>query len=80
MPSRNVQVYRKGKWESIQSELLLPGDLISLVSNSKGDLICPADLLLISGSCVVNEAMLTGESTPLLKVPTDMNSHKLYLS
>lgn len=29
--------------------------------------VCPCDAVIISGTCVVNEAMLTGESTPHLK-------------
>lgn len=28
----------------------------------------PCDLVIADGSCIVNEAMLSGESTPLLKV------------
>jgi P-type E1-E2 ATPase len=46
---------------------LLPGDLVS-ITRSKGDAVCPCDILLLSGSVVANEALLTGESTPQLKV------------
>jgi cation-transporting ATPase 13A1 len=53
----------------ISSQDLLPGDVCS-ISSSKGSgaaVNCPADMLLLRGTCVVNEAMLTGESVPLLK-------------
>lgn len=32
----------------------------------------PADILLVQGTCIVNEAMLSGESTPLLKESVDL--------
>ena len=32
------------------------------------DLALPCDTILISGSVIVNETMLTGESTPVIKV------------
>lgn len=62
----DVWVYREGKWQEITSDKLLPGDLMS-VSRTKEDSGVACDILLVEGSAIVNEAMLSGESTPLLK-------------
>lgn len=80
-----IQCKRDGKWSTIQTEELLPGDLVSIgtyfpfVYSLIANMICsrlvrgqnettvPADILLIAGTTIVNEAMLSGESTPLLK-------------
>lgn len=61
-----VQVFRAGKWKEVLTSDLLPGDLVS-ITRSKEDSATPCDLILLSGSAIVNEAMLSGESTPLLK-------------
>ena len=64
-----VQVRRTHK-NSISSEILKVsscdlqiGDLV-LISPSEQ---VPADLLLLEGKCIVDESMITGESTPCLK-------------
>ncbi|KUI55931.1 Manganese-transporting ATPase 1 [Cytospora mali] len=62
----DVWVYRLGKWTEIQSDHLLPGDLVS-VGRTKEDSGVACDMLLVEGTAIVNEAMLSGESTPLLK-------------
>ncbi|KAJ5028306.1 MgtA, cation transport ATPase [Bipolaris maydis] len=46
--------------------LLLPGDVVS-VGRTKEDSGVACDMLLLEGSAIVNEAMLSGESTPVLK-------------
>ena len=92
-PSMLVQVYRGQEWKLMQSEGLVPGDIVSLTTqrfeqyvrsaNGGGDnrrdedeeeegkgedgVVLPCDALIIRGSCVVNEAMLTGESVPQIK-------------
>ena len=58
------KVLRDGKTESIDSELLVPGDIILL---STGDRI-PADARIIDElSFMVDESLLTGESEPVDK-------------
>ncbi len=76
-----ILVYRNKRWELASSDSLVPGDVISLTStfSTRGrgqigmddttGMIIPCDAILLHGSCVVNEAMLTGESVPQLKDP-----------
>lgn len=61
-----IWVHRTKGWEEIESDKLLPGDLVS-VARTKEDSGVACDMLLIEGTAIVNEAMLTGESTPVLK-------------
>ncbi|ACI64716.1 predicted protein [Thalassiosira pseudonana CCMP1335] len=73
--ARMVNVFRKGEWGKVWTTDLLPGDILSLTrcvppkkkeSENDGDVV-PADILLLRGSTVVNEASLTGESVPQMK-------------
>lgn len=58
------KVMRNGKLENINSELLVPGDIIHL---NMGDRV-PADARIIEdSSLMVDESLLTGESEPVLK-------------
>lgn len=47
----------------ISSEGLVPGDMIVVPDNC----FVPCDMVLLTGSCIVNESMLTGESVPVIK-------------
>ncbi|KAL0230365.1 hypothetical protein PCE1_003925 [Barthelona sp. PCE] len=65
-----VKVRRSGEWINVTEHQLVPGDLIALEApTNEKKCHVPCDILVLSGSCVVSEAMLTGESVPLPKTP-----------
>ena len=66
-----VKVFRKNENDEymepieISSTELVPGDLFEIPEDG---LALPCDAILIDGSVIINESMLTGESTPVIKV------------
>lgn len=64
--SCKVKVMRGGDPNNLteyDSSELVPGDVIEIPENCN----MPCDLVLLTGSCIVNESMLTGESIPVIK-------------
>ncbi len=69
-----ARVIRGGKEREINSEELVPGDMVILASGSK----VPADIRLISEiDLKVDESMLTGESVPVDKDPSPIREDNL---
>ena len=62
--SIEIKLLKNEKIEKIDSANLVPGDIFVLPKNGNS---VPCDCILLSGSVIVNEAMLTGESTPIIK-------------
>ncbi len=68
-----VEVLRDNKYIEIDSDALVPGDIISL---HEGDKV-PADARLINANSLrVNESQLTGESTPVSKQTEELTDGK----
>ena len=64
-----LNIYEISEKDSID---LVPGDVFEVPEDG---LAMPCDCILLSGSVVMNEAMLTGESTPIIKVHLPNNKH-----
>ena len=67
--SCDVNIYRKDETgnltpKTMSSVELVPGDLFEIPEDG---LAMPCDAILVNGTVIVNESMLTGESTPILK-------------
>ncbi|MFN3479451.1 MAG: cation-translocating P-type ATPase, partial [Thermodesulfovibrionales bacterium] len=69
-----AKVIRDGKEKEINSEELVPGDIVLLASGTK----VPADLRLLHAiELKIDEAMLTGESLPVEKLTTSIKEDNL---
>jgi magnesium-transporting ATPase (P-type) len=66
---------KRSDGKMVSTEELIPGDVIEIPSYFQA----PCDLCILSGTCIVNESMLTGESVPVLKAPLPDDQDDKYL-
>ncbi|MFI0348730.1 MAG: heavy metal translocating P-type ATPase, partial [Chthoniobacterales bacterium] len=64
---KTARVLRNGKEEQIRVEQLLPGMIVLVTSGEQ----IPADFEVIKGDSSCDESNLTGEATPVKKIPGD---------
>ena len=60
--------------EEVNSTELVPGDIVKVPEQCA----LPCDLVLLTGSAIVNEAILTGESIPVMKSSLPIVSSENY--
>ena len=62
--SISVNILENNQVINQPNNTLVPGDVFELPDDGQN---IPCDCILLSGSVIINESMLTGESTPILK-------------
>ena len=63
------------KIDDVAAELLVPGDILVIPAHG---CIMPCDAVLLTGNCIINESMLTGESVPVTKTPIPSSNDVTY--
>ncbi|HEX7675017.1 MAG TPA: cation-translocating P-type ATPase [Bdellovibrio sp.] len=61
-----AKVFRDGEYSEILASEVVPGDLLALEA---GDVVAADGIVLEAAKCLLNEAILTGESSPIIKKP-----------
>ncbi|KAE8999169.1 putative cation-transporting ATPase 13A3 [Phytophthora rubi] len=69
-----VSVFRDNEWQVLESHMLVPGDVVQVPENW----VLPCDMVIVKGSTVCDESMLTGESMPVQKSPIPDHSATVY--
>ncbi|XP_076763504.1 polyamine-transporting ATPase anne boleyn isoform X1 [Xylocopa sonorina] len=64
-----------GQTATVPAEKLVPGDILVIPSHG---CLMPCDAVLLTGNCILNESMLTGESVPVTKTPIPSSSEMIY--
>ncbi|KAL0230871.1 hypothetical protein PCE1_003248 [Barthelona sp. PCE] len=72
-PCPDVEILSKKQWAQVAADEIVAGDVVRL---SKGTV--PADIIIMRGSLVVNEAVLTGEGFPIRKVYKKDNPTRIF--
>lgn len=62
--NQDIRANQQRVSEEINSTDLVPGDVIEIPANG---CLMACDAVLVAGTCIVNESMLTGESVPVTK-------------
>ncbi|XP_050437408.1 polyamine-transporting ATPase 13A3-like isoform X2 [Adelges cooleyi] len=70
-----ANVIRDNNVITVPTELLVPGDVLVIPSHG---CVMHCDAILLTGHCIVNESMLTGESVPVTKTPIPGNPDLKY--
>ncbi|CAB3409505.1 unnamed protein product [Caenorhabditis bovis] len=72
--TEEVEVIREGKEMVIGSEQLVPGDILLIPPHG---CLMQCDCVLMNGTAIVNESVLTGESVPITKVALTDETHDM---